>query len=211
MTKYAVISVLAASLFLFACQDSTAYELNYTSDGKIIKRLSGMIDYNYYPSEYTFFGQAISGAMQEWNKVDASAFIFKSIGQTETRPASLDGHNSIFFSSPINDLAFAENRCWINLKTGNVFESDILINPDYNWSDGGKNDLRTVLLHEMGHTLRLGHSTVPGAVMGAIYSGGRMHLADDDKERITFLFPSTEKSAGGDSGCFITTVSDEND
>jgi hypothetical protein len=32
-------------------------------------------------------------------------------------------------------------------------------------ADPGEVDLETAVLHEFGHTLGLGHSTVPGAIM----------------------------------------------
>ena len=51
------------------------------------------------------------------------------------------------------------------------------------WSDGGSAgtiDFYTVALHELGHALGLGHSTVVGSVMEAFYGGARRTLTADD-------------------------------
>ena len=50
-------------------------------------------------------------------------------------------------------------------------------------SDGGGAgtiDFYTVVLHELGHALGLGHSTVAGSVLEAFYGGARRTLTADD-------------------------------
>ena len=51
------------------------------------------------------------------------------------------------------------------------------------WSDGGSAgtiDFYSVALHELGHAIGLGHSTVVGSVMEAVYGGARRTLTADD-------------------------------
>ncbi len=210
-------ALIGAVLLLFISADVAAYQLEYSSQGKVQKRLSGSIGYYYYPLSATppFFEAAVKGAFQEWNSVGTSSFRFRFLGAGRKEPAGNDGQNAILFELSVTGAVLAENRYWLQPSTGNVFESDILINPYVSWSEGGRYDLRTILLHELGHTLHLGHSSAPDAVMRAQYSGGRNHLTTDDKAGISYLFPAAQQStsaaadvdAGGDGGgCFIATA-----
>ena len=52
----------------------------------------------------------------------------------------------------------------------------------------GQIDWETVLLHELGHSLGLDHSTAPGAVMTAFYSGVHRVLSPDDIAGIQTLY-----------------------
>ena len=59
------------------------------------------------------------------------------------------------------------------------------------WSDGGSAttiDFYTVALHELGHALGLGHSTVVGSVMEAFYGGARRTLTADDIAGIRSIY-----------------------
>lgn len=69
------------------------------------------------------------------------------------------------------------------------------------WSltgSGGTFDVETVALHEAGHLLGLGHSSVAGSVMFPTYGGVRRSLTQDDVDGIRRLYPSMCRR--GDSG-----------
>lgn len=69
------------------------------------------------------------------------------------------------------------------------------------WSltgSGGTFDVETVALHEVGHLLGLGHSSVAGSVMFPTYGGVRRSLTQDDVDGIRRLYPSMCRR--GDSG-----------
>ena len=66
-------------------------------------------------------------------------------------------------------LHFDDDERWVNSETRNV-------------------DLLTVAAHEIGHTLGLGHSNDPDALMYAAYSGPRRFLSPDDIAGIQDLY-----------------------
>jgi hypothetical protein len=72
---------------------------------------------------------------------------------------------------------------WADDATDSIFDLDV--------------DLFTVLLHEFGHSLGLGHSSVMGAVMHPMYQGGRRSLHHDDILAIQAIYgpPSVPEPA----------------
>lgn len=57
---------------------------------------------------------------------------------------------------------------------------DIFLNSAQAWQIGSNYDLETTLIHEIGHSLGLGHSSVAGAAMTTYYSGVQEYLSNDD-------------------------------
>ena len=67
-------------------------------------------------------------------------------------------------------------------------EGDIHMDESEAW--GTWVDPLTVLIHEAGHSLGLGHSTVDASVMQAFYGGIKIALTADDKLAIQSLYGS---------------------
>ncbi|WP_345156890.1 matrixin family metalloprotease [Flavobacterium ginsengisoli] len=62
-------------------------------------------------------------------------------------------------------------------------------------------DLVTVAIHELGHSLGLQHSNVPGAIMYAYYNGSQRTLSTDDIQAISAVYPKIYSLYGGNPVC----------
>jgi len=128
-----------------------------------------------------------------WTAVIGSNFVFELSPDTTTRCPSLvkecpgdqtfDGFNDIGWVEIKNPHTLAVT--WFGTT---IDEADIAwsTNNRINW--GGNFDVRTVLLHELGHVLGLGHSDVTESVMFASYQGLRHTLYPDDECGIQELY-----------------------
>lgn len=78
---------------------------------------------------------------------------------------------------------------------GGTISGDLHFDVNRTWEDdptdtagGGDYDIYTVGLHELGHSLGLGHSDVVGSVMEPTYAGARRSLHADDIAGIQALY-----------------------
>src|SRR5262245_36417762 len=67
---------------------------------------------------------------------------------------------------------------------------DVKLNPSYSFSGDSVYDLFTVMLHEAGHALGLGHSSDPASAMTEDFAGKRSDLAASDIEELQALYGS---------------------
>ncbi len=73
---------------------------------------------------------------------------------------------------------------------------DIHINSAYSWSVGGVWDIYSVLLHEMGHSLGIGHTDAPASVMYPYYQRATV-LQNDDLASIRQLYAEPAATVPG--------------
>ncbi len=197
---------------------------------------------NYNPANAQFDAAAVLVAAQTpWNNVDGSSFSFiDGIPETNRLPSLVKETPGRQFYDGKNDIAWMELKSrgtlavtWFGTSTD---EADIAINTRYNWFDGtapdpisGDYDLLTVMLHENGHVVRLGHSDVDTggtdgkAVMWPSYNRVVWTLLQDDIDGVLALYgepvpppPTTTGSISGtvtasDGGAAIEGASVETD
>lgn len=71
---------------------------------------------------------------------------------------------------------------------GGTDAGDIFINSNVAWKINNDYDLQTVAIHEIGHALGLGHSSISSAVMYASYTGMKQSLNSDDTTGIQAVY-----------------------
>jgi hypothetical protein len=85
---------------------------------------------------------------------------------------------------------------------GGTLAGDLHLDVNRNWVDdplagssSTRFDIYTIVLHEMGHALGLGHSTIRGSVMENAYRGANRELTADDIAGIQAIYGVPEPSA----------------
>lgn len=149
------------------------------------------------PSGLTGELAALNAAANSWTAAGASfTYTGGGTGSGNTGACSgsgLDGANTLGWA-PQSGAVLAVTCTWYGQSSnpGNAIEFDMQIDPGWDWTTGSSIniDLQSVILHELGHALGLGHSADSSAVMFASYCQGcnKRALAPDDIAGITSLY-----------------------
>lgn len=161
----------------------------------------------------TEFQGAVTRAFNTWNAVDTADTTSQFAGFTQATPRGNDGMVVIgYLSRPDMERTLAATSFLFDVTDGEIVESDIFFNSSFPWStasggEGGRFDVESIALHEIGHLHGLGHSALgetevrpggrrvlgAGAVMFPIaFSAGSTAdrtLRPDDVAGITDIYP----------------------
>lgn len=169
----------------------------------------------------------VNRAFATWQAVPSANLRAEFQGLTVVPPGFRDGRTTIgFLDRPDLERVLGATSFLINSATGEVVEADIFLNTIFTWStapngEQGRVDLQSVVQHEIGHLLGLGHSAIgetemlPSGNRRVIASGAIMFpiamsagaiadrvLQPDDIAGISDLYPAAgfEASTGSISG-----------
>jgi hypothetical protein len=157
----------------------------------------------------------IGRAMAAWSDQTGASIQLQIAGQTSNCGIGVDNVNSISFGDcrsqldpPIGcaGIVAVTGISWIRdtkVVAGTTFnkllEADTVFNDGMNCFLGNSANLAEVACHELGHSIGLGHSSDPSAMMwSSAHGGGRdANLRDDDKAGILAIYPSSGNGGPG--------------
>ena len=135
----------------------------------------------------------LARALQTWANATRLNFYFVSDGGATSGTSGSHGDIRLTMS-PRSD-AYAGYTYY---PSGSSLGGDMFLSSNYTWQIGQHLDLYSVVLHELGHALGLGHSTdgtVMAPMIGSVYSG----LSSDDIAGIQAIY-GTRQNDSYDSG-----------
>ncbi len=194
-------------------------EFVWPSDGRPIR---------YWVSDRSTEGMTIEqivaetrAAFDTWQAPPEIGLSLSYQGKTRQPPYNFfDITNTVGFSTPehlaalgVSQTTLAVTSWLTDFETGEILESDILVNQAFDWTDSpgqGGWDYRSLLVHESGHFLGLGHSNVgrdtdeallPGSAVMWPFSFGSgsdtgRTLTDDDIAGASVLYPGPAANTG---------------
>jgi len=109
---------------------------------------------------------AVARAAATWQGVAGTTLRFEDQGLTAAAPVGLDGRNTLgFLDRPDLDRVLGATSLLIDASNGSLVEADIFFNTRFTWSvapqgESGRVDVESVVVHELGHFVGLGHSAI---------------------------------------------------
>lgn len=171
---------------------------------------------------------AAERATARWQNVSSARVRFAYQGLTSAPAEGVDGRTTLgFIDRPDLDRVLGATSFLVDGSTGHIVEADIFFNARFPFSvaqngEPGRVDLESVVLHELGHLLGLGHSALgetelSGSSRRVIGSGAVMFpiamtagaiadraLQPDDIAGISDLYPAD--TAREDTGGIVGRV-----
>jgi hypothetical protein len=126
--------------------------------------------------------QAVDRAFHTWQAVPNLGLASQFVGFTGVAPSGGDGMNVIGFEDhPELDRVLAATSFTLDTVSGEILNSDIFLNSAFPWSvadagEAGKQDVESIVVHELGHMHGLGHSALGETELLA--GGGRRVIGE---------------------------------
>ena len=183
MTRFAVVTL--ALLFTIGSSTSHAYlKLGAIVNGRVIAATWKQQPIGYFISDRPGNGvtamdllAATERATATWSGVPSASVRFAFQAMTTAPAEGIDGKTVLgFIDRPDLDRVLGSTSFMIDTATGEIAEADIFFNSRFAFSvapngQADRVDLESIVLHELGHLLGLGHSAIGETERNS--SGGR--------------------------------------
>jgi hypothetical protein len=161
---------------------------------------------------------ALRAAMFAWQSIQTASIRFGEIKITPIESTLNDGLNLITMADTAANReilgvragdpgAVAQTRIVFNKSTGEITETDIILNPRYQFSTNlafGTYDLQSILTHEIGHALGCDHSAIQSDTMYPSMGAGEFYQRNLSADAIAFAGISYPNQARVDALGTIT-------
>jgi hypothetical protein len=170
--RLAILTAVVAAVAVGAPSLHAYLKLGYELNGKLVglswtKPVGYLITNRNIPGVTAAQLQtAVAGALSVWGSPSNVQFSSQFVGFTAVDPDIDDGLTVIGFRSrPDLDRTLGATSFELDAVTGQFIAADIFLNSFFEWSvaasgDSTKFDLASVVTHELGHLLGLGHSAL---------------------------------------------------
>jgi hypothetical protein len=191
VTRAAFAVAVCAGVLLALARGADAYLKIGTrvSNGTLVSIRWNSLPIRYFVTNRDVLGvtapqlqQAIDRAFHTWQAVPNVGLSSQFVGFTGVTPSNGDGANVIGFEDhPELDRVLGATSFTLDTVTGEILESDIFLNAAFPWSvadggEAGRQDVESIVLHELGHMHGLGHSALGETEL--IAGGGRRVIGE---------------------------------
>jgi hypothetical protein len=174
MTRRGLVLAVATLAAVVLAPSAEAYlKLGTTVNGRVVS-----LRWNRQPIRYFVTNRDVASvtapqlqtatarAFGSWGATDGVTITSEFAGLTGAAPFDDDGISVIGFASrPDLERTLGATTFVVDTVTGDLLESDIFLNSEFDWSvatsgTASRYDVESIMVHELGHLLGLGHSAL---------------------------------------------------